>query len=191
MLTLFDPATDRVLANIFIVLMLVIIGLYDLPFGKVYEPLAKVMERALKWSGLWHGWSMFAPSPSHVDRRLTAEFMLDNGEIIECPVWDFGTLGKLEAVIKGRHRKLRERVIEKPYNVLKPSYCYFLVQQFYREQLAQQGTVQQRVQKVWLYDCSKRIPEYGVAPEDQHFYKSWFFTYDVPKELESELNLYQ
>lgn len=192
MFSFFDTETGRIVINVFIVLMLIIIWLYDLPITKMYAPIRTVMDKVLKWTGLSHGWSMFAPNPSDVNRRLTAEFMLSDGQIIEHPVWDFGTLKRFEAVLKGRHRKLREKLIEKSYNILKPSYCHFLVQRFYRDQLERHGVIKDRVVKVWLYDCSSRIPEPGVAPNDEeYFYKSWFFTYEVPKSLEEELDLYK
>lgn len=192
MFMLFDTESGRIVINVFIVLMLVIIWLYDLPITKMYEPLRRVMDKALKWAGLSHGWSMFAPSPSDTNRRLTAEFLLNNGEIVEYPIWDFGTLGKLQAVIKGRHRKLREKVIEKSYNILKPSYCHFLVQRFYRNQQEEYGVIKDQVIKVWLYDCSSRIPGPGTESlKEEYFYKSWIFTYEVPDNLEEDLNKYR
>jgi len=192
MITLVDTETGRIIINVFIVLMLMVILLYDLPVGKVFTPIRDMMDKTIKWTGLWHGWGMFAPSPSQVNRRLTAEFMLEDGEIIEHPIWDFATLGIFEAVIKGRHRKLRERIIEKSYNILKPSYCHYLVREYYLQQLAQEGSIKEKVVKVWLYDCSYSIHALGEVPdEEEHFYKSWIFTYEVPKNLESELNRYQ
>lgn len=191
MFNLPDVEIGRTVVNTFIALMLLVIWMYDQPIANIFAPIRKMMEKTIKWSGLWHGWSMFAPGPSYINRRLAAEFLLTDGEIIEYPIWDFGTLGKLDAVVKGRHRKLRERVLEKSYNIIKPSYCHFLVQQFYRDQLKKQGVVLDRVVKVWLYDCSSRIPDPGADVDDHYFYKSWFFTYEVPENLEAELNQYK
>ncbi|MEP3478207.1 MAG: hypothetical protein ABJZ55_03060 [Fuerstiella sp.] len=71
------------LVDIFIVTLLLWFWCYDLPSDSPAKRMVRPLERPFCWLGLWHGWSMFAPDPLRVNRRLRAELQYTDGTVDE------------------------------------------------------------------------------------------------------------
>lgn len=69
--------------NVVIALLLLWFWFYDLPRDAVARKFLRPLMGPMQWLGLWHGWSMFAPEPLHVNRRIRAELMYSDGSVDE------------------------------------------------------------------------------------------------------------
>ncbi len=73
------------LIDVFIIILLCWFWCWDLPADLPTKRLIGYGQAPFLWLELWHNWSMFAPEPLHVHRRLKAVIRYADGSV-HCPI---------------------------------------------------------------------------------------------------------
>ena len=159
-----------ILVNVFICIFLVFAWSWNDPAEAILKRLVRLFRRQVSWLGLRHDWSMFAPEPVHVDRRLQAEIRLENGEVI---VWEAVRLDKLtrwQAFLKARDRKYQTNILLNRLKRLRPALAEYLARTY--------GERGHAVQEVRLVRVQRPIPDPRDGdPVPQPFGTTVLYTY--------------
>lgn len=116
--------------NGFIVFLLFVIWCWNLPDDCLARKLIRPWKGFILYTGLWHGWNMFAPEPLFVNRRLTAIVYLKNNAVIEWRSEDVGRMSWWRAFLFVRERKMIDNLLSNQMAYLKPALADFLARQY-------------------------------------------------------------
>ena len=117
------------MTDCFVLLLLVFLWCWDYPADHPAKRLVRKAGMPLVYIGLWHGWSMFAPDPIRVNRRLRAMIRFNDGSQEErCPLWA-RTSNRLLDMCYVRTFKYQHSVVSGESPVLCEPLCQFLARQ--------------------------------------------------------------
>lgn len=119
-----DMLTDCLIA-----VLLVWFWGWDLPRDRAERWLVGWVRWPFLWLGLWHSWSMFAPEPLHVNRRLRAVMELADGSIEEWRPLEPLRSNWLLDLLWFRHFKYQFSVLSGSSRWLWPPLCEWLIRQ--------------------------------------------------------------
>lgn len=115
-----------ILVNLFIGAFLLFAWAWNEPKGAVLRRLVWRFREQISWLGLRHDWSMFAPEPVRVERRLEAEVCLAGGEVI---VWKAARLDQMScwrAFLSARDRKYQTNLLQNRVRRLQPALAEYV-----------------------------------------------------------------
>ncbi|MDX1953232.1 MAG: hypothetical protein SFY81_13705 [Verrucomicrobiota bacterium] len=125
------PIWKRVFVNAFIVFHIIALGLWGLPTSPFRQRLTRPFHKYVLFTGLWHSWDMFAPTPLMVNFDVVAEITYSNGGI---KTWHFPRPEKMShwrRMNKERWRKWRERVRSDSYEIVWDDTSRFVARKFW------------------------------------------------------------
>lgn len=119
----------RVMTGAFIAVLLLFMWCWDYPADHPSKKFCRLFAFPFLYFGLWHGWSMFAPEPIHVNRRLRALLTFDNGSIEEwCPLGPDECSPWMKMLI-ARSFKFENSILGSNSSQLYSPLCEFLLRQ--------------------------------------------------------------
>ena len=134
------------LIDVFIIILLFWFWCWDLPVDLPSKRLVGYVQAPFLWLGLWHNWSMFAPEPLHIHRRLKAVIRYADGSVDEWrPVEPRHTNGLVDFLWL-RHFKYQFSVLTGADKVLGKPLCQWL-----KQQAALDGLTVQSIQLIREY----------------------------------------
>lgn len=89
------------------------------------EPVAK----GVRWLGLWHSWSMFAPRPILVNRRITVEYVLANGLTLDHQLMQIHQQPKWLAFLNNHERKFQTNLAGNDHKSHRAALCDYAIRQ--------------------------------------------------------------
>jgi hypothetical protein len=97
-------------SDLFIVLYLFIAWCWNLPEDSPAKILVKPLSRFVSWTGLWHGWSMFAPIPLRTSRRVAVQVEYADGSKYEWRPPGSLPVGYWQSFLHALYRKYTDNV---------------------------------------------------------------------------------
>ncbi len=117
------------MTDAFILILLAFLWFWDYPPDHPSKKITRMLGFPFVYLGLWHGWSMFAPDPIRVNRRLRAVIRFNDGALEEwCPLWA-RTSNRLLDMFYVRTYKYQHSVVSGESPVLCEPLCQFLARQ--------------------------------------------------------------
>ncbi len=172
----------RLFIHCFIVWHLLAIGLWSLPDSPLQARLVQPFRAYLLWTGLWQGWSMFAPDPLRINIDLDATIAFQDGTHAQWIFPRMERLGIFERYQKERYRKWRERIREDASALVWPDTARFIARlQHTPDHIPVHVTLTRHWSDIIFPERGTYLPRLWPAQLD-HSYN--FFQYDVsPSDL--------
>lgn len=123
------PLLLKVLISLFIAVYLLYGWCWNLPDDRFERRVAMRWRKPYAWLGLWHGWTMFAPNPLAVNRRLEAQIEIAEGPPL---IWRNSTLQGVpwwRAITQMRRRKMLELMEGNAFPFLRDAFCQQLIEE--------------------------------------------------------------
>jgi hypothetical protein len=98
------------LSDVFILAFLLLIWCWNLPEDLPGRILIRPFSKIVVWLGLWHGWSMFAPIPLRVSRRVAIQVEYADGTKLEWRPPGSIPVGYWRSFLHALHRKFTDQV---------------------------------------------------------------------------------
>jgi hypothetical protein len=114
--------------NVFITLSVAFLFFWGLPGTAMIKPLIP----AVNYLGLWHSWSMFAPTPLKIHFDVRAQVKYQDGTEAEWIAPRMQELSLWERANKERYRKWRERIRLDEYKTVSKETANFIARQMYK-----------------------------------------------------------
>jgi len=102
--------------NLFIICYLALAFLWNLPNDSFAKRCIQKIKPLILWPGLWHSWSMFAPSPIKVERRLSVLLTMKDGTTETHELFKVQEASKWAAFVGVRERKFQTVLSKKKNN---------------------------------------------------------------------------
>jgi len=109
--------------DLLIVLYLILAFSWSLPNDFFAKRCIQKVKPVILWAGLWHSWSMFAPSPILVERRLSVLLTLNDGTTESHDLLKMHELGKWTAFSAVRERKFQTVLSQKSSKAQRAAIC--------------------------------------------------------------------
>lgn len=84
----------------------------------------------LKWTGLTHNWSMFAPKPLSVNRLLSFELEFADGQLKPWRLPQFQLKNGYQQVSQARYFRMHNEILKKRNKQLQGSMCNFVLKAY-------------------------------------------------------------
>ncbi len=164
-----------IVVNTFIALYVFYAYIWNAPDNTVLKPLVALIRPAVKYWGLWHSWSMFAPTLFSVTRSVELEVHFEDGEVV---VWkpDFHSgMSRLQRFRHERFRKMGENCREGEFEYVRWCLCEYVIRQMRREH----GN-DRKITKVTLHHVDEPIADFNTTLEsDLSIRRTLHYTYTV------------
>lgn len=99
--------------DLFVVSYLVLALFWNLPNDSFAKRCIQKVKPLIHWAGLWHSWSMFAPSPIKVERRLNLLLTMKDGTTETQELFRVHEANKWDAFVGVRERKFQTILSQK------------------------------------------------------------------------------
>lgn len=113
------------LVNTFIICYLFVAWSWNLPSGSFRRRVAQKLGPIVRWLGLWHSWSMFAPEPILVDRKMAVELTYDDQSVDAYDLPYIGDYSRWRSFLSIRDRKYQAVLAKKGADVQRPAICRY------------------------------------------------------------------
>lgn len=110
-------------SQIFICTWLFIALAWNLPSDFFAKRCISKVKPVILWAGLWHSWSMFAPAPILVERRMSIRLTMKDGTIEKHDMYKIHEAGLLEAFMRVRERKFQAVLAQKNSKSQRAAIC--------------------------------------------------------------------
>lgn len=117
------------MTDLLIFILLIFMWCWDYPADHPAKRFCRLFSLPFIYFGLWHGWSMFAPEPIHVNRRLRAVLTFHDGLIEEWRPLGPEESSRVMKTLFARSFKFEHSVLGIRVNHLYAPLCEFLVRQ--------------------------------------------------------------
>lgn len=116
--------------NTFIVCYLFIAWSWSLPKNSARRRVAQKLGPIVRWLGLWHSWSMFAPEPILVERKLAVELAYKDQSVDVYDLPDIADDPAATAFLNIRDRKYQSVLCKKNEAVQRPALCRYFADHY-------------------------------------------------------------
>jgi len=162
--------------SIIIPILLMFMWCWDYPADHPLKRFCRMFASPLIYFGLWHGWSMFAPEPIHVNRRIRALLTFEDGTIEEwCPVGpeECRTLAR---TLLARSFKFEHSLLGSSSAHLYAPLCEFLIRQ---SQSVHLENANRKLRKISLVRDSRLVRPCGSDTTYAALKSAPFYQFDV------------
>lgn len=140
--------------NITILSLLLFIALWDSNPLSPGRRTSEIVFRPFLYFGLWHGWSMFAPEPIHIIRRLKAVLVYLDGSVEAWSPDSSRPETRLVNLLYARSFKYEHSMCTQRFPQLFLALCRFLQREV--------STEERQLRSIELQVTSRRIRPYGA-----------------------------
>lgn len=116
-------------SDLIIIVFLVFMWCWDYPADHPAKRFISKFGFPFVYMGFWHGWAMFAPEPIHVNRRMRAVLVFDDGSTEEWRPLAPEYQQKLINLLYARSFKYEHTLFSPRMSFLYPPLCDFLIRQ--------------------------------------------------------------
>ena len=164
-----------VAVNTFIVVYLFFAYIWNAPNDTAFKPLIGLIRPYVRYLGLWHTWSMFAPNPFLAARCVELHVQFEDGEVL---VWkpDYHPgMTRWQKFVRERFRKIAENCRNGEFGYVRWCLCEFAIRQ-----VRPTGTAERRIKQVLIYHVAEPIADFQTTLEsDLSIKRNLHYTYTV------------
>ena len=98
---------------------------WNLPSDFFAKRCVSKFKTVILWTGLWHGWSMFAPTPVQVEKRWSVRLTMKDGSIEMHDLFRIHEASKWKAFVWVRERKFQSVLSQKSSKSQRAAVCKY------------------------------------------------------------------
>ncbi|MEL7498761.1 MAG: hypothetical protein AAFN77_14225 [Planctomycetota bacterium] len=149
----------QILINCFIVCFLFLVIAWNSPAGSILKRMIQPFSPFILWAGLWQSWSMFAPEPILVNRRLYIELTFADGSVKQEELYRIHEADVITAFLNVRDRRYQFELANKNESIHRPAICRYFSDRYDEAEL--------KLKKCQLIMLKRYIRKFNTEKENE------------------------